>query len=237
MGQRVYGFVGGLAVFLASAGCSGFQEKMLVPPRERQVASYGEFNSLPPMPEIPEPQTTNSVEAREMIGRRGTLEEKLVFLNSFFRYIPDNTPEGGIDDWRSFYYSWKNGGGDCDNWAICSIVCLYGEGYPAKMMRIQAFQEYEENGKKKRRKFDHAVHLLEKDGLYGLNERRSPIPVEFESVSELMEYYVEEKRLANGVYLVDELPWIEGLIDSDENLRLYYCYHAVELETGIISGE
>ncbi|MBU0466262.1 MAG: hypothetical protein KJ718_01545 [Nanoarchaeota archaeon] len=157
-------------------------------------------------------------------------------MNSFWRDIPDS-PELKFDDWRSFEYTRKKGGGDCDNWAICSIVCGYKRGYPAKMMYIHALQEYDEGGEKKERQFDHAVHLLEKDGLYGLSERANPIPVEFVSVGELMEYYAEKRGLVSGHYEVVELQWVDGLIDAKENLRPYFWKNSVKLEDGIIPLE
>jgi len=60
----------GLVGVLFSAGCGAFQGRVLSspPPRELPAVLCNEARSLPPMLEIPEPQTTNSVEAREIIG-------------------------------------------------------------------------------------------------------------------------------------------------------------------------
>ncbi len=92
---------------------------------------------------------------------------------SFWEYIPDpDHDEIYTDEWNSLSCSMTRGGGECDDYAIASMAILEDFGYPRYMLAVKPHL--------RKMRFPgtditltvvgdgHGVHLLERDGLYGL---------------------------------------------------------------------
>ena len=74
------------------------------------------------------------------------------------------------DDWRSLCESLELERGDCDDWAIASAALLGDDGWPAKLLIVGTVRVFvDTQNRLARRGYCHAVHLLERDGLYGAN--------------------------------------------------------------------
>lgn len=74
------------------------------------------------------------------------------------------------DDWQSLKRSLALEHGDCDDWAIASAALLADDGWPAKLLVVGTVRVFiNTQNKLERRGYCHAVHLLERDGLYGAN--------------------------------------------------------------------
>jgi len=75
-----------------------------------------------------------------------------------------------FDDWRSLSESLASEAGDCDDWAIASAALLADDGFPAKLLIVGSVRVFIDTEKNLVRRGNcHAVHLLERDGLYGAN--------------------------------------------------------------------
>jgi hypothetical protein len=89
------------------------------------------------------------------------------------------------DDWRSLAESLEAEEGDCDDWAIASAALLADDGYPPKLLIVGTVRVFVDTQKRLvRRGYCHAVHLLEKDGLYGANgvNRCDKVTPQFETI-------------------------------------------------------
>ncbi len=74
------------------------------------------------------------------------------------------------DDWQSLARSLELEGGDCDDWAIASAALLRDDGWPARLLIVGTVRVFvDTQNRLARRGYCHAVHLLERDGLYGAN--------------------------------------------------------------------
>lgn len=94
-----------------------------------------------------------------------------------------------FDDWRSLSESLAGEEGDCDDWAIASAALLADDGYPPKILIVGTVRIFFDTQKRlARRGYCHAVHLLEKDGLYGANgvNRCDKITPQFRTIEEVV---------------------------------------------------
>jgi hypothetical protein len=93
------------------------------------------------------------------------------------------------DDWRSLSESLDVEHGDCDDWAIASAALLADDGWPAKLLIVGTVRIFfDTRHKLTRRGYCHAVHLLERDGLYGANgvNRGDRVEPQFKTIEDLV---------------------------------------------------
>jgi hypothetical protein len=93
------------------------------------------------------------------------------------------------DNWQSLATSLEVGYGDCDDWAVASAALLADNGYPPRLLIVGTVRVFiDTQNHLARRGYCHAVHLLERDGLYGANgiNGGDRIEPQFKTIEELV---------------------------------------------------
>jgi hypothetical protein len=108
-----------------------------------------------------------SLSATELRAEISTPAEAAELLDLVLDPSTDRRPEGK-DDWRSLAHILEHREGDCDDYVLASAALLSDNGYSDKMLVVGYIRWFvTQEGDLRRRGHCHAVHLLEKDGLYG----------------------------------------------------------------------
>ncbi len=124
----------------------------------------------------------------ELVAEVATPEEAAEIIDMRIRGKPDPRLKDS-DTWQSLDTSLHLEEGDCEDWAIASMALLGDDGWPKHLLIVGTVRVFIDTQKKLARKgYCHAVHLLERDGLYGANgvnrcDRFSP---RFQTVEEVV---------------------------------------------------
>ncbi len=96
---------------------------------------------------------------------------------------------GRSDTWQSLSTTLTLESGDCDDWAVASAALLADDGWSARLLIVGTVRVFlNTQNQIARRGYCHAVHLLERDGLYGANGINSGDRIEpqFATIEELV---------------------------------------------------
>lgn len=108
-----------------------------------------------------------SLSAEELRAEISTPQEAAELLDLLLDPSTDGKMENS-DDWRSLQYVMRQHRGDCDDYALASMALLSDDGYSDKLLVVGYIRWFvTQEGELRRRGHCHAVHLLERDGLYG----------------------------------------------------------------------
>jgi len=124
----------------------------------------------------------------QLVAEVDTPEEAAEIIDMRVRRHADARMEKS-DDWRSLRESLVLERGDCDDWAIASAALLSDDGWPAKLLIVGTVRVFFDTQKQLTRKgYCHAVHLLERDGLYGANgvNRCDRVEPQFQTIDALV---------------------------------------------------
>jgi hypothetical protein len=129
-----------------------------------------------------------SMSAPELRAQISTPEEAAELLDLILNPGADEK-RPAADDWRSLGYLLRHHRGDCDDYAVGSAALLSDDGYADKVLVVGYVRWFVDSQDELRwRGYCHAVHLLEKDGLYGANGQIhwDRIPPRYASIEELV---------------------------------------------------
>ncbi|MBN1346335.1 MAG: hypothetical protein JXQ73_26845 [Phycisphaerae bacterium] len=127
-------------------------------------------------------------EPADLVGQISTPAEAAEIIDMRVQRKPD-PPVEKADDWQSLTTSMRLEHGDCDDWAIASAALLADDGWPARLLIVGTVRVFFDTQKQlTRRGYCHAVHLLERDGLYGANgvNRCDRFEPQFQTIDEVV---------------------------------------------------
>lgn len=125
---------------------------------------------------------------QQLVAEVATAEEAAEIIDMRFRGKPDPRLKDS-DTWQSLDTSLRLEAGDCEDWAIASMALLSDDGWPKHLLIVGTVRVFIDTQKRLARKgYCHAVHLLERDGLYGANgvNRCDRFGPQFQTVEEVV---------------------------------------------------